>query len=45
MSAPRAYRFDRFRLDLARQRVCGEDGETLPVSVTQPSNTFTSAGL
>jgi len=32
MSAPRAYRFDRFRLDLARQRLCGEGGETLPVS-------------
>ena len=32
MSAPRSYRFDRFRLDLARQRLCGEGGETLPVS-------------
>ena len=32
MSAPRAYRFDRFRLDLAKQRLCGEGGVTLPVS-------------
>ena len=32
MSAPRAYRFDRFRLDLARQRLCGAVGETLPVA-------------
>jgi DNA-binding winged helix-turn-helix (wHTH) protein len=32
MPAPRAYRFDRFRLDLTRQRLCGAGGETLPVA-------------
>ncbi len=32
MSAPRAYRFDHFRLDLAKQRLCGTGGEVLPVS-------------
>jgi DNA-binding winged helix-turn-helix (wHTH) protein/Flp pilus assembly protein TadD len=30
--APRAYRFDHFRLDLAKQRLCGAGGSPLPVS-------------
>jgi len=30
--APRAYRFDHFRLDLAKQRLCGAGGELLPVT-------------
>jgi len=32
VTAPHAYRFDRFRLDLARQQLCGAGGAVLPVA-------------